>query len=344
MKKYFLSAILFVVLVVLTYIFVLKGCDINLLISSIKNTNPFFIFLTVIAVFGYVFFGSLFLKRILDYFGYKVSFYHTFGYIFTEIYFSAITPSNMGGQPVQMIEMKKDKINYQTSSVLVLFNTMMNRIVLILIATLFFIFFNKEIFNINSFYNWVVILGYITTILVILLFAVLIYSKKIANLLLKICKFLINHLKFIKNKEKLINKLEESLKEYHLCSKITKENPKLVIESFLILLFQRISLLLASYTIYRSFGLNEYGLLLIMAFQVCVTLGSDLMPTPGGVMINEGLLLAVNNLLYGDSLALSGMLLLRSFNFYFLVIISALLYFVFHYIKRKPAIIKGDDK
>ncbi len=337
MKKYVLSAILFVVLIILTYVFVLKGCDFNLLIESIKNTNPFFVFLTILCVFGYVFFGSLFLKRILWYFGSKVSFYHTFGYIFTEIYFSAITPSNMGGQPVQMIEMKKDKISYQSSSVLVLFNTMMNRIVLIFIATIFFIIFNKEIFNINPFYNWVVILGYITTILVILLFAALIYSKKIANLLLKLSNYLIDHLKLIKNKDKLKNKLAKSLKEYQSCSKITKEKPKLVIESFIILFLQRISLLLASYTVYKAFGLNEYGILLIMAFQVCVTLGSDLMPTPGGVMINEGLLLSVNNMLYGESLALSGMLLLRSFNFYFLVIISALLYFVFHYIKRKPA-------
>ena len=337
MKKYVLSAILFVVLIILTYVFVLKGCDFNLLFESIKNTNPFFIFLTILCVFGYVFFGSLFLKRILWYFGSKVSFYHTFGYIFTEIYFSAITPSNMGGQPVQMIEMKKDKISYQSSSVLVLFNTMMNRIVLIFIATIFFIIFNKEIFNINPFYNWVVILGYITTILVILLFATLIYSKKIANLLLKLSNYLIEHLKLIKNKDKLKNKLAKSLKEYQSCSKITKEKPKLVMESFIILFLQRISLLLASYTVYKAFGLNEYGILLIMAFQVCVTLGSDLMPTPGGVMINEGLLLSVNNMLYGESLALSGMLLLRSFNFYFLVIISALLYFVFHYIKRKPA-------
>ena len=343
MKKYVLSALLFVVLVILTYVFVLKGCDFNLLINSIKNTNPFYIILTIICVFGYVFFGSLFLKRILKYFGFGISFYHALGYIFTEIYFSAITPSNMGGQPVQMVEMKRDKIDYHVSSVLVLFNTMMNRIVLIFIATIFFIFFNKVIFNINSFYNWVVILGYITTILVILLFAALIYSKKIANILLKLSNFLIDHIKLIKNKDKLKNKLVKSLNDYQECSKITKEKPKLVIESFLILFLQRISLLLASYTVYKAFGLNEYGLFLIMAFQVCVTLGSDLMPTPGGVMINEGLLLAVNNLIYGDALALSGMLLLRSFNFYFLVIVSALLYFIFHYVKRKPSkvLVKG---
>lgn len=336
MKKYVLSAILFLILVFATYFFVLKGCDVNLLLNSLKNTNPWYIFLTMVMVFGYVFFGSLFLKRMLRYFGTKVSFYHTFGYIFTEIYFSAITPSNMGGQPVQMIEMKRDNIKYQNSSVLVLFNTMMNRIVLIFIATIFFLFYHKKLFGINAFYDWVVILGYITTILVIILFGCLIYSKRVAKLALKLSNFLIDHIKWIRNKDNLKEKISKSLSEYQSCSKVTKDNPKILFESFIILFLQRISLLLASYTIYLAFNLNELSLFLILGFQVCVTLGSDLMPTPGGVMINEGLLLAVNELIYKDK-ALPAMLLLRCFNFYLLVIISGILYFIFHYVKRKNA-------
>ena len=154
MKKYVLSAILFIFLVFLTYFFVLKDCDFHLIYDSIIHMNFIYLFLTILCVFGYVFWGSVFLKRMLYHFKTKVSFYHTFGYIFTEIYFSAITPSNMGGQPVQMIEMKRDKIPYQTSSVLVLFNTMMNRIALIFLATIFFILYRKQLFGINSFYNF----------------------------------------------------------------------------------------------------------------------------------------------------------------------------------------------
>ena len=100
------------------------------------------------------------------------------------------------------------------------------------------------------------------------------------------------------------------------------------------MLLQRIALLLISYFVYLAFGFNNYSLWVVLAFQICVTLGSDLMPTPGGVLVNESLLLTVNNLLYGEALALSGMLLVRTLNFYLLVIISGIWYLFFHFRKN----------
>ena len=164
------------------------------------------------------------------------------------------------------------------------------------------------------------------------------YSKKIVKLFKKILFYIIKRINFIKDKEKKITKIEKMLDEYQMCAKITKDKPIILIESLFILLLQRIALLSISYFIYRAFGLNEYTIFELIAFQICITLGSDLMPTPGGVMINEGLLLKTNELLYGSSLALSGMLVQRSINFYFLVIFSGFAYLYFHFKKRKQSI------
>lgn len=334
MKKYFWTTIFFLILVGFTYFFVLRGCDFNLLIESFKNTNPTYLFLTFLTMFIYVFLGAFFIKRLLGHFNYPTKLSTAYGYLFTEIYFSSITPSYIGGQPVQVLEMKKEGIPYEISSVTVLFNSMINRIALILVATILFIFFGSEVFAVKGIYSVLVILGYITALMVIGIFCSLIYSEKVTKILLKIAFYLIDHLKFIKNKKKIKEKLAEAVKNYQACSKITKNNPLIVIESLIILVLQRLCLLFASYTVYRSFGLNQYGVFLLMAFQICVNLGSDLMPTPGGVIANEGLLLVVNNLLYGETLALSGMLMLRCFNFYLLVLISAIGYFIFHYRKK----------
>lgn len=335
MKKYGLSLILFLILLGLTYFFVFKDCDFNLLLLSLKKANIWYILLAFIALILYIFWGCLFLKRIFSYFKIKTSFFQILGFYATTSYYSAITPSYIGGEPVAMYEMKKRNIPYEVSSVVVLFNAMLNRIALIFLAIIFLIIFNKQLFVLNNFYKWVVILGILTTILVILLFGALIYSTLIARFILKIGIYLINHLKFIKNKEKALKMLTDAINEYQSKSKITKENPRLVIESFTIMLFQRISLLLISYFVYRSFGLNTYSLFLIMAYGICISLGSDLFPTPGGVMINESLLLIVNELLYGKDLALSGMLLVRTFNFYLLVIFSGIYYLFFHFHNKK---------
>ena len=75
----------------------------------------------------------------------------------------------------------------------------------------------------------------------------------------------------------------------------------------------------------------------VIAFQVCITLGSDFMPFPGGVVVSEGLLLQANQIIYGASLATSGMMLLRGISFYLLVIFSFIFYMCFHFLKRKKA-------
>ncbi len=335
MKKYFLSTLLFLTLLGLTYFFVFRDCDFNLLISSIKSVNPVFLLLALSMTACYVLLGSLFLKRILTYFKQKKSFFNCLGYSFTEIYFSAITPSYVGGQPVQMYEMKKDDVPYEVSSVIVLFSSMLNRIALAFLASIFLLGFSNTLFSLNPVYNTVVLIGFLTTLLVIMLFIGVIYSKRIAQFILKVSTYLINKFKFIKNKEAKITKLTKAISEYQKCALITRKNPRLLIECFGIMLLQRIALLLISYFVYLAFGFSKYSLWVVLAFQICVTLGSDLMPTPGGVMVNESLLLTVNNLLYGESLALSGMLMVRTLNFYLLVIISGLWYLGFHFRKNK---------
>ena len=336
MKKYGIFALIFICLVALTYFMVFKDCDFNLLITSIKSTNPFYLILAFLCVTAFVLLGSLFLKRMLYHFNYKVSYFHTLGYYLTEIYFSGITPSYFGGQPIQMYEMKKDKIPYQKSSVIILFYSMMNRVSLIIWAIILFSIYHSQIFNLNPIYKWLVILGFITTIMVIGFFATVIYSKKVANLLVKLGNYFIDKFKFFKDKDALKKSLNKAIKEYQSCAKITKENKRLVIEAFIILPLQRLFLILTSFMVYKAFGLSEHSIFLVLAFQVCVTLGSDLMPTPGGVLVNESLLLIVNKILYGE-LALSGMLLLRTFNFYLLILLSGIGYLIFHFIKRKPA-------
>ena len=58
------------------------------------------------------------------------------------------------------------------------------------------------------------------------------------------------------------------------------------------------------------------------------------MPFPGGVVVSENLLLLANEYLYGRSLAASGMVLLRSISFYGVVILSIIIYLLFHFRKK----------
>lgn len=336
-KKYIFSVLLFLSLLIGTYYFILKDYSIKDFINSIKICDMRFIFLSFLCVFSYIFFASFYLKRTLHHFGYKINWYQALGYHFTEVYFSAITPSSLGGQPVQMVEMNKDGLLYRMNGVVILLNTILYKIALIVLAIISFFLFHSLLFSQGALFSWLTILGFITTILVTFLFIFMVYSEKFIP---KVARFLLNFgekIHIIKEKRKWEEKLEEAATGYHDCAVLTKKNKRVLIEGFIILFLQRISLLSISYFIYLAFGLHELTYYQIVALQIGITLASDFMPFPGGVVVSEGLLLQINKWIYGAVLATSGMILLRGISFYLVVLFSGIFYLFFHFIKRKGA-------
>jgi len=336
-NKYVLSILLFLILFFGTYYFVLKDYSLQMFFDSLQGCDVKFIIYAILLMCGYVFFASYYLKRMLYHFGKKINWYQGVGYLATEIYFSAITPSSIGGQPIQMVEMNKDKIPYRMNSIVILLNTVIYKIALIFLAILSFLFYGNLLFSQSKIFVWLVLLGFITTIFVILLFLALIYSKE---LILRISHFILNLLEkihLLKKKREWEEKLMAAVKEYQSCATFTKEHPRVLIESFIILLLQRICILSVSYMIYLAFGKNEINIFEMIAFQTCITLASDFIPSPGGVGVSEGLLLQINGLIYGAMVAPAAMMLLRGVSFYIIVILSGIFYLFFHFKKRKGA-------
>lgn len=340
-KKYVLSFILFIVLFLITYLWIFKYYDVNMLIKSLRLCNLKYILLAVLSILMFPLFEALFLISISKDMGIKMSLYKALGYVFTEIYFSGITPSSMGGQPIQMYEMKRDGINYYESSIIVLLNTIIYKFTLIFLLILSLIFYGKLIFNFSSVFNVLIILGFLLNLVVILFFISLVYSKRMVCFTKKVVYFFINRFGFIKNKELKKKRFDTMVNKYNDLSNFTKDRPFIFVKSFVILLFQRISFLLVSYFIYKSFGLNDYSIFLIIAFQVCIVIAADFLPTPGGVMVLEGIILSVNELLYKSDYVLSSMLLQRSISFYLLILLSFAFYLIFHYNKKRG---KGEEK
>ena len=336
-KKYVFSVLLFLVLILGTYYFVFKGYSVEHFFSSLNHCNPVYIGIACLCMFFWAFFEALYLKRMCKHLGYHINFYQAFGYVFTECYFSAITPSSIGGQPVQMVEMSRDGIPYRVNSVIILLNTMIYKVALIFLAILGMIFYGSKLFSFHTLFNWLVLLGFGTTILVIICFILLVYSKKLMYRIVSLVIKLLKKLRFVKNIEEKEASLKASLRDYQECAKMTRRHPWILLESFVILVFQRLSILSISYVIYRSFGLSDLSIFEVLTFQVFITLGADFMPFPGGVVVAEGLLLEANQVLYGSELATSGMILLRGISFYGIVLFSFLAYLYFHFVKRKKA-------
>lgn len=344
-KNYIMSLVLFFVLFLLTYAFVLKDYPYKDLFHAISLCDGKYLLLAAFFVLGYLLCTAIFNKRMCSIFGKKITWYQAFGYKFTEFYFSGITPSSLGGQPVEMIEMHKDGIGVQISGVLILLTTVLYMSTIVLLGTICFIFKRDILFSQGNLFKYTTILGYVTTILVVLMFLTMIYSPKIMRFLVKGVVKLLKIFHLPKVAKGIEDKMHTMLEEYHEIAVFTIKHPIVLLEGFIYMLGARIANLSIPFAIYHAFHLTGYSYFTIIALQVGITFGSDFFPFPGGVGINETLNLKANELLYGKSLSTPGMVMVRLFNFYGIMAIAFIYYMIFHLKKREKAItLKGERK
>lgn len=331
LKRKIVSTIFFIFLLYLAYYFVFRNYSITQFVNTLKTCKPHFFIFAVICIFLFVFFEALFFKIILKKLGYRINWYQAFGYVFTEIYFSGITPSSTGGQPIQMVEMSKDKIPYRISSIIVLINTMFYKLSLLIILIIGFIIYHEEIFSFSDIFKLTAIIGFVITLIIVLFFICLIFSKKFVSFLIRI---LLKTKKY-KNNE---HKLKDALSDYTEAAKYIRDHKKVLASTFFTIFMQRLSLLLVSYFVYKSFNINNISVLYAITIQAYLTIATDFVPIPGGIIISESLFIEVNEILRITGLSKSITIIFRSISFYILILISLLYYLLFHFKKRKPAV------
>lgn len=341
-RRYFLSIGIFVVLFFITFLYIFKQYSFEEFLNTLASCNKWYILGAFFMLLIYLALGAQFMKKLFQAFGVKISFFQSLCYNCIEVYFSAVTPSSTGGQPVEAYYMSKDSIPYRKSTVVILLNTVLYKTAIVLLGIIGMLLFPALIFQNGWLFTTLMLGGLFINIFVIFFFSCLIYSKKlppkILNAGINLLSFL--HLLTKEQKKKKQEEIESVMKDYHACAEFTKSHPEVIGKSFFLILLQRISLFLISIFIYKSFGLNEYNLIAIFFLQVAITQATDCVPFPGGVMAGESLTYQINTLIYGSTLACSSMLLLRGISFYTLVLISSILFVIYHFktLRKKSSI------
>lgn len=325
------QVLLFVVLLGLTFWLLLKDANINNLVRLIYNLRYRYVIIGLIFAFIYVVCESFSFRLIFNTLKQKTKWINLFRYSFIGFYFSAITPSASGGQPMQMYYMKKDEIPLSKSSLSVLlcvFGYQTSLIVLFVFSFLFqigsmseYLFKIKFLLTISSIVNFT-----------LLFFIVgMIFSKKLLpNLINSIFKFL-SKIKLLKNLEEKQNKLYTTMDEYHKCAKIFKEKPILLFQilgTYLIQLIVRFSI---SYFAAKAMMINKGSFIDFITIQSIILFCVSSLPLPGGIGISETLYITLFPILVPLDLINPAAILTQGMNYYFIVIIASIVVMYSHF-------------
>lgn len=331
--KIVILMIIMLLLIALTFKLLFRNQDIVQICNILRSVNVWYIAGAVAVITLYVFLGGYAIKIPIDFMGYNMPYRSCFKYSLIEIYFSAITPSNTGGQPMIAVAMKSDKYRFADIAMVLMAVTAIYKIGLILMALLFLFCSFSYIFPIIGYVRFLLYLGVFINVVFVGILLMLMFSNHVfwiaENIMLK---FLVK-LNLVKNIEGFRAKVLDQKIKYGQCADFFKSNPIIICKMFLVLVLQRISLLVITYFVYKSFGLEGTSLFQIVAIQIVLALSVEMMPLPGAVGISESVFILLYDAVFGEILVYPALLLTRGINFYLPFLVSAS-YILYRFVKK----------
>ncbi len=265
------------------------------LIDLLSTPNSFSVVWLIVAFLVYL--SNTFIDAIVTLI-YMRSKYKSFGFweslkvAFVGVFFSAITPSSTGGQPMQLYLMSKQNISVGYGSACMTQKFIVYQVVTT-VFSIFAVIFKFEYFQsafINVWSTLFVIMGFTFQMIVTSMFLIVSFCEGITNKLINLIHRIMKKFKFIKNPDKKIETLRAEVEVFHNGNRALMGNKKVLISSYLLVCVQVFAILSVPYFIYISFGMPEIAIansqtpaniIDFVCIQSFVLFTSNLIPLPG---------------------------------------------------------------
>ena len=322
-KKYLFMLLLFIIILLLTYHSIFDENSITIIINNISKISITTILLCFLCIICYFLLHGMYFKTTLHSLDINVSFFKCIYYCLIEFYFSGITPSSTGGQPMQLYQMTKDKIPIRKSYITLMLNTIYFKLIVLILGIISFYFTKNHLYN-NKIYLFFFILGIVVDLIIVIGSFLLIFKQSIIKKIIKTSTSKLKKISFFNIKLKDFD-VDEFLKKYSNELQYIRKNKKIVIINFFITFIQRLFLFSISYILYSSFGLNEYNYMDLLMIQISVQVAIEALLLPGGSGLSESMLKNMFITIFGMHLCNEAMIFTRTFTFYIPLIISGII-------------------
>lgn len=240
------------------------------------------------------------------------------------IYYSALTPFSSGGQPVQVVYMKKDGVSVGTSTSVFCIKFVIFECVICLFFVLSLLFRGVAFFKSNAGVLPLTCIGFAANALITgVVFLAMVKQGPLLKCCTRIIWFL-NKIHLVKHPEKAVITLSNTLEDYHKSASVFKHDIKMFISTAVIIFIQMFAYFAVTFFIYKAFGLTGYNLFEIIALQSFLYLTVSFVPLPGASVASEGGFYLFFANVFPPELKFVTMILWRFFTYYANIIFGAL--------------------
>ena len=321
-KKIIFNGVFLAVVFALTIYGVFHGEDLSSMMDAIHRADKRWLIPGIALVAFFIWGESIIIWYMMRSSGIQLKKRTCFLFSSVGFFFSCITPSASGGQPMQIYYMKKEKISIPVSTVILMIVTITYKLVLVVIGIGIAIFGRGFLHKYLEGILPVFYLGLALNIFCVTFMTILVFHPLLAKAILVKGMKLLERLHLMKKKDGRLKKLEDSMDTYRNTAAYLKNNPFVIVKVIGITFIQRMALFAVTWFVYQAFGLHGTGFWEILFLQAVISVSVDMLPLPGGMGISETLFLNIFSPVFGG-LLLPGMVLSRGLGYYGELLISA---------------------
>lgn len=314
--------------IVLTIVVVIAFGVANRQFDNVLNTLttliPKFLFIAIAITVVFFFFEGGIIHYLLKGQGEKIKFWRSMEIGLIGIYYSYITPSSTGGQPIQVAYLRRDNISVGSSVAALFVKFFAYQTAFVCCTLISFALMWKSISLTNPIlipFIWVGIAINACWIVGI----PLLFCQPVLHKLCHFLRWLIVKLRFIKNKEKhteTIDRFEADFTDY--TRRFSEKKSKVVI-SILLSVPQVILQMGVLYFIFRAFGYKNFSFCEITSMQTLLQSSVCFMPMPGASGAQEIGFSSFFQQYFSNADLYTAVMVWRFFTYYIVVIAGAVL-------------------
>lgn len=332
LKKVILNGALFFGLMFLTFWFIFKDQDLGSVFETISKAILPFVLLGICCMVMYLTVEAWNLRRLLGSFGDKVSFPQAFKYVCICFFFSSVTPSATGGQPLEVYYMAKDGISGAHATISVILMTAGIEFAVVVLGIIGGIFCQDKL---TGPMLWLYVYGIVVNSITFLFLTICVFwTGGVKSLLKSIFTFLYN--RGLKKAKKWEEGAMKGLDKYNDSSEYIKKHMKEFSITMLRGVVQMSFLYLVPFTVFLAMGLRGHNVFEIFVLQATLFVSTSGIPLPGAIGASESVFLGLYTTIFPAEVLSSAMLLNRGINFYLVVLFTMVVVLINIFIlKRK---------
>lgn len=322
-KKNIISAVIFLLLMVLTFYVILKGNDIGQVAAAVQELNKGYLVTAAAVALFFVAAEGFMIWYLLQSLREAACLHRCIGYSFVGFFYSGITPSATGGQPMQLYYMQKDGHKVSHSTVVLMTVAVIYKLVLVLMGVGILLFCHEMLAGYLEKYIYLYYVGLLLNVAVVGILLFVMISPRCFKGMITGGEKLLKKTGILKHSAERTEKLLEMAEQYHEAVLFFGKNKGKVAVVFIVTVLQRCSVFFMTYLIYRGMGMQGQSMFTVMMVQASVYIAVDMLPLPGAQGITEMMYKTAFTLIFPGTYLTASMCVTRGLNFYFLLLISA---------------------